>query len=231
MKMNISIVIPAKNEQESLPIVLDGVLKLKLRDYEIVVVVDESSDKTSEVADSYAKKYKSIKIIRRKSQIKGFGAAIKDGTRNAKGKYIVWLMSDNSDDLSTIPEFIECLKQYDMVFGSRYMKGSSNDLSALKSFLSFGYSSAAKLLFNLKVNDITNAFRAFKKHVFDNIEIESNNFAVSPEFAIKAHLKGYKLGQVPTAYKSRQAGVAKSSIIKMGISYVKLFKYKFTGSE
>ncbi len=225
--MNTSIIIPAKNEEENLPKVLDGLLKLKLKDYEIIIVVDESFDKTNELADSYAKKYKSMRVIKRKIQTKGFGAAIKDGTRKAKGKYIVWVMSDNSDDLSIIPEFMESLKQYDMVFGSRYMKGSSNDLSALKSFLSFGYSLVAKLLFNLKVNDITNAFRAFKKEVFNKINLESNDFAISPEFAIKSHLKGYKLGQIPTTYKSRQAGVAKSSLIKMGVSYVKLFKYKF----
>jgi len=227
MRMNTSIVIPAKNEQESLPKVLGGLLKLKLKDYEIIVVVDQSEDKTAQVADSYARNYKNIKAIHRDSAIKGFGAAIKEGTKLAKGKYIVWVMSDNSDDLSIIPEFMESLKQYDMVFGSRYMKGSSNDLSAVKSILSSGYSLVAKFLFNLKVNDITNAFRAFKKEVFNKINLESNDFAISPEFAIKSHLKGYKLGQIPTTYKSRQAGVAKSSLIKMGVSYVKLFKYKF----
>src|SRR3989338_3075444 len=88
--MNISVVIPAKNEQENLPIVLDKILKLGLEDYEIVIVVDESSDKTNHVADSYAKKYKSIRVIKRKSKIKGFGAAIKEGTKSAKGDYIVW---------------------------------------------------------------------------------------------------------------------------------------------
>ena len=93
--------------------------------------------------------------------------------------------------------------------------------------LSSGYTFIASLLFGFKVHDITNAFRAFKKEVFSSIKLESNEFEISPEFAIKAHLKSYKLGEVPAAYQKRKAGKTNFRMLKMGISYLKLFKYRF----
>jgi glycosyltransferase involved in cell wall biosynthesis len=184
------------------------------------------------LADSYSRKHKNIKVVHRGKGINGMGAALKEGTRIAKGKYIVWVMADNSDDLNAIPKFVSKLKDnFDMVFGSRYIKnGSRGDLGAFKAILSSGYSFAAGLIFGFESHDITNAFRAFKKEIFNNIALESNDFAISPEFAIKAHLKGYRLGEVPTTYKNRKAGTTKFRLIKMGAAYCRLFKYKFIQS-
>jgi len=228
--MNVSIVIPAYNEEQNISKLLDNLIHLKsLRDFEIVVVNDNSSDKTGFIADSYAREYKNIRVLNRKKGINGMGAALKDGTKAAKGKYIVWVMGDNSDDLTTISKFIDKLdNSFDIVFGSRYMKGGSKgDLEAFKALLSSGYTTATRVIFGLKVHDITNAFRAFKKKVFESVKLEADNFAISPEFAIKAHLKGFRLSEVPTVYSNRQAGQTKFKFVKMGIEYCKLFKYKF----
>lgn len=229
--MEVSIVVPAYNEQENLPKLIKSLMKLKhsLKDFEIVIVNDNSSDKTGIIADSYSRKHKNIKVVHRGKGINGMGAALKEGTKIAKGKYIVWVMADNSDDLNAIPKFVSKLKDnFDLVFGSRYIKGGSKgDLGAFKAMLSSGYSFAAGLIFGFKVHDITNAFRAFKKEIFNNIALESNDFAISPEFAIKSHLKGHKLGEVPTTYKNRKAGQTKFRLIKMGAAYCRLFKYRF----
>ena len=229
--MDASIIIPAYNEQENLPKLLDNLSSLKksVGNFEIVIVDDSSSDNTRLIADSYAKKHKNVKVIHRKKGINGMGAALKEGTKTAKGKYIVWVMGDSSDSLKSIPLFIGKLKEgYDMVFGSRYVKGgTSGDLEVSKAVLSSGYTFIAGLLFGFKVHDITNAFRAFRKEVFNKIRLESDEFGISPEFAIKAHLKGYKLGEVPAAYHKRKAGKTNFRMLKMGISYIGLFKYRF----
>lgn len=229
--MDFSVVIPAYNEEQNLPKLLDNLIGLKnsYKDFEIVIVNDNSSDKTGEIAESYSMKYKNIKVIHRKKGVNGMGAALKEGTKAANGRYVVWVMGDNSDDLTTIPKLIKKIEEgHDIVFGSRYIEnGSSGDLEFVKAFLSSGYSSISRLVFGFKVHDITNAFRAFKKKVFDSISLESNNFAISPEFAIKAHLKGYKLGESPTTYSNRKAGATKFRFIKMGVEYCKLLKYKF----
>ena len=229
--MDASIVIPAYNEEENLPKLLDNLFSLKksLGDFEVVIVDDNSSDKTGLIADSYSKIHKNIKVLHRKNGINGIGAALKDGTRIAKGKYIAWVMADNSDNLKTILLFIDKLKKdCDMVFGSRYTKGgSSGDLETFKAILSSGYTFIAGLIFGFKVHDITNAFRAFKKEIFNSIKLESNEFEISPEFAIKAHIKSYKLGEVPTVYARRKAGKTNFKLLKMGIGYIKLFRYRF----
>lgn len=229
--MNVSIVIPAHNEQGNISKLLGDLIKLRisLKNFEIIVVDDNSSDKTGLIASSYSKKYKNIKVLHRSKGTNGMGAALKDGTKAAKGKYIVWVMGDNSDDAATIPKLIEKLKNsYDMVFGSRYMQGGSKgDANPFKTMLSAGYTFVARLIFGIKVHDITNPFRAFKKDVFNRITLECNDFAISPEFSIKSHLSGYKLAEVPTVYTNRKTGQPKFKIVKMGISYCKLFKHKF----
>lgn len=229
--MEVSIVVPAYNEQENLPKLIKSLMGLKhsLKDFEIVIVNDNSSDRTGFLADSYSRKYKNVKAVHRKKGINGMGAALKEGTKTAKGRYIVWVMADNSDDLNAIPKFVSSLRNdCDLVFGSRYTKGGSKgDLGAFKAILSSGYSFAAGLIFGFKAHDITNAFRAFKKEIFNNVKLESNDFAISPEFAIKAHLKGYRLGEVPTTYRNRKAGQTKFRLIKMGAAYCRLFKHRF----
>jgi dolichol-phosphate mannosyltransferase len=228
-RMALSIVIPAYNEEENLPRLLDALLKRKkeLGNPEIIITDDASKDRTGTIADSYAKKHRFIRAIHRKKGINGMGAALKDGTRAAKGDIIVWLMGDNSDDLQTIPKMIEKIKEgNDVVFGSRYMAGgSSGDLEPVKALLSSGYTRTTRFLFGLKVHDITNAFRAFKKSAFNSISLSSNDFGISPEFAIKATLKNLKLAEVPTTYKNRKAGQTKFRLLKMGLVYLRLFKY------
>lgn len=156
------------------------------------------------------------------------GAALKEGTRKAEGTYIVWVMGDNSDDLSTIPKMIRSLeKGEDMVFGSRYMKGgSSGNLSPLKAFLSSGYTLMTRLVFGIRQHDITNAFRAFKKNLFMRMILEADNFAIAPEFAIKARRAGFRLAEVPTTYRDREAGEAKFKLLRMGLSYCALLRFR-----
>jgi len=232
--MNVSIVTPVHNEQGNISKLLDDLIKLKrrLKNFEIIVVDDNSSDKTGLIAHYYSKKYKNIKVLHRSKDVNGMGAALKDGTKAAKGKYIVWVMGDNSDDAATIPKLTEKLKNsYDMVFGSRYMKGGSRgDSNLFKAMLSAGYTFVARLIFGIKVHDITNPFRAFKKEIFGRITLECNDFAISPEFSIKSHLRGYKLAEVPTTYRNRKTGQSKFKIMKMGIAYCKLFKYKLNSN-
>ena len=232
LKMNVSIVIPVYNEQGNISKLLDGLIKLKgrLKNFEIIVVDDDSSDKTGPIAHRYSRKYGNIRVLHRSKGVNGMGAALKDGTKAAKGKCIVWMMGDNSDDVATIPRLTEKLKDgYDMVFGSRYMKGGSRgDSNIFKAMLSSGYTFAARLIFGIKVHDITNPFRAFKKEVFSGMALECNDFAISPEFSIKSHLRGYKLAEVPTTYSNRKTGQSKFRIIKMGIAYCRLFRYKFS---
>ena len=105
--------------------------------------------------------------------------------------------------------------------------GSEGDLNKIKAFFSRGYSFICKILFGLKVCDITNAFRGFKKSMFLEVNPESNDFAISPELAIKAKIQGFKLAEVPTVYSNRKVGRNDFRIFEMAPRYISLFKWRF----
>lgn len=223
--MKLSIIIPAHNEEENLPMLIPRIQKTikNLGNTEIIIVDDNSSDTTPEICDNFSKKYKNIKVIHRKSN-PGMGNALKEGTKKAKGDIIIWIMADLTDDLNIIPKFIKKLKEADMVFGSRYMKGgSAGDIGFFKKIASGGFTYLSRVFIGIKVHDITNAFRAFRKNVFDSVNLKSGDFGISPEFALKTHLKGFKLAEVPTVYKDRKKGITKFNMLKMARRYFWIF--------
>lgn len=244
--MNVSFIIPFHNEEKNSGKMIERVVlygkKNKLL-FEVVPVDDRSTDGTKNILVSYEKKYKGIvNPVFRKSdnEEKGntMGKALCEGTRASKGKIIIWTMGDLADDTETYGEIIKKLNSgYDMVFGSRYMPGGSRgNLDPLKAFLSSWGTMLARALFNVPVHDITNAFRGFKREVFDKIKLSSSGFSISPEFAIKAHMSGFKLGEVPTIYTNRVDGVSSFKLYKMIKNYLQLYgsllwQYKIQGNK
>ncbi len=225
----ISIIIPAHNEEENLPELIPRIRKTirKLGKAEIIIVDDNSTDGTPKLCDNFCKKFKNIRTIHRKSN-PGMGFALKEGTRAAKSDIIVWTMADLTDDLNTIPRFIQEIdKGADMVFGSRYMEGGFAELSLFKKIASSGFTILSRLFIGIKVHDITNAFRAFRKKVFFTANPEAGDFAISPEFALKAHLKGFRLAEVPTLYKDRKMGITKFKMFSMAKRYFWIFLLTF----
>ncbi len=227
----LSIVIPSHNEERNLPSLVESLDSLRKRESwncEIVIVDDNSKDGTGKVAEELSKKYGNLTVVHRSSN-PGMGNALKEGTSIAKGKTIIWAMADKSDNPETFPRMVEKINSgFDMVFGSRYIKGGSRgDLAVHKAFFSMSYSLLAKLVFGLRVNDITNAFRCFRKKVFDSVNLDSGDFAISPEFAIKAHKAHFRLGEVPTNYTDRKEGKTTFKIMKMGPRYLSMFRYLF----
>jgi len=230
--VELSIVVPAYDEEANLfPLAQDlQCLMSGLQgETEMLIVNDNSSDRTGQIANSLASDSPSIRAIHRYGN-NGMGNALTEGTLQATGSRVVWVMADRSDDLQTIPKMMEKIDEgCDIVFGSRYMSGgSSGDLVRLKAFGSSGYSRLARLVFGMDVHDITNAFRAFRRTVFTSLQITSADFAISPEFAIKAQMAGFRLGEVPTTYADRRAGKSKFGMVKMGFKYLGLLRYRFS---
>lgn len=234
--MKISFVIPFHNEEKNCLPMLQRVTKFAQKinlSYEIIPVDDRSTDNTKKVLEDTAGKDSLIKPVYRKMDAdeKGntMGKALMAGTKAAGGSIIIWTMGDLADDTKTYLDIINKIRQgYDIVFGSRYMPGGSRgNLDIIKAFLSSWGTHLAGFLFGIAVHDITNAFRGFKKEIFDKIKLESSGFSISPEFAIKAHLAGFKLGEVPTLYTNRIEGVSSFKLFKMTKSYLSLFFFLF----
>ena len=232
--MKVSFIIPFHNEEINAPRMLERVITFAKKhrlSVEIIPIDDRSSDKTGLILKQYKRKYNNtiFPVFRPKDkEEKGntMGKALSLGTKKAKGDIIIWTMGDLADDTLTYLEIIKKLnKGYDMVFGSRYMPGGSRgNLDPLKAFLSSWGTLLARFLFGMPVHDITNAFRGFHKNVFDSLTLDSPGFSISPEFAVKAHLAGFKLGEVPTVYTNRIEGVSNFRIYKMIKIYLLLYK-------
>ena len=230
--MKVSFIIPLHNEEKNCLPAITRIVNFAVKNrlnYEIIPVDDRSFDKTGSLLKKIASKNSKIKPFFRKEDGKEkgntMGKALIEGTQNAKGDYIIWTMGDLADSTDTYKDIIGKLNSnYDLVFGSRYMPGgSSGNLAPLKAYLSSSGTILAKLLFGIPVHDITNAFRGFKRSIFSKINLEESGFAISPEFAIKAHIKGFKLGEVPTTYTNRVEGVSNFKLYNMTRSYLRLF--------
>lgn len=230
--MKVSFIIPFHNEEKNCPKMIKRVLNYARKNkvsYEVIPIDDRSTDSTKKILKKCAKENRSVIPVYRGDDggEKGntMGRALIAGTKKATGDIIIWTMGDLADDTKTYTDIIREIEAgYDMVFGSRYMPGGSRgNLDALKAFLSSWGTRLARLLFGLPVHDITNAFRGFRKDVFQKITLSSSGFSISPEFAIKAHLAGFKLGEVPTVYTNRTEGISNFKIYHMIKSYLSLF--------
>lgn len=240
--MKVSFIIPFHNEEKNCSKMIHQVLNYAKKNklsFEVVAVDDRSRDKTKAIIETITRKNPEVKAVYRshgREEVGNtMGKALIDGTKKAKGEIIIWTMGDMADDTETYGKIIEKLtKGYDMVFGSRYMPGGSRgNLDRFKAFLSSWGTRLARMLFGLPVHDITNAFRGFKKEVFQKLTLHSSGFSISPEFAIKAHLYGFKLGEVPTVYTNRMVGISNFKLYKMTKSYLALYldlflKYKLS---
>lgn len=230
--MTVSFVIPFHNEAKNAGPMLEQILaytRSRKWQFEVIPVNDRSSDETQVVLDSYSKKHSQVRPLEREQDSEELGntmgMALTEGTRCASGDIIIWTMGDCSDDPETYGKIVEKIEDgFDMVFGSRYMPGGSRgNLDPAKAFLSSQGTLIARLIFGIPVHDITNAFRGFRKEVFNKVWLESPNFAISPEFAVKAHLAGFKLGEVPTVYTNRTAGVSSFKVARMSMTYLGVY--------
>lgn len=243
--MKISFVIPFHNEEKNcLPMIKRIISYARGKSYvfEVVPVDDRSTDNTGRILKELAKKYSFVRPVYRKEDKEGkgntMGKALLEGSKKSKGQIVIWTMGDLSDSPDTYGEIVKKIKSgYDMVFGSRYMSGGSRgNLDEIKAFLSSWGTKLARFMFGVPVHDITNAFRGFRRELIENIELDSSGFSISPEFAIKAYLMGFKLGEVPTVYTNRIEGVSSFKLFKMTKSYLKIYfklylKYKLFHSS
>jgi len=236
--MTVSFIIPFHNEEKNCRPAVERIVKFAGKNglnYEIIPVDDRSTDKTTLILKEIAGNNSKIKPVFRRDdgREKGntMGKALIDGTDKAKGDYVIWTMGDLADSTVTYKHIIDKLAGgFDLVFGSRYMPGGSRgNLDPLKAKLSSTGTILAKLLFRIPVHDITNAFRGFKRSIFKKIKLQESGFSISPEFAIKAHFQGFKLGEVPTTYANRVEGASSFKLFKMTKSYLLLYlKLLFT---
>jgi uncharacterized protein (TIRG00374 family) len=232
----ISCVVPARNEEGNIAAVVDALSPALasspfIRDYEIIIVNDNSTDSTGRLIDSLAQKDHHIHPVHRTSS-PGFGNAVKSGIAEAKGDIVIPFMGDLSDNPRDIPRLIERIGEgYDIAYGSRFVEGGSlNNYPREKLIANRTFNNLVRLSFGMPNRDITNAFKAYRKEVLDSIGIdnlESSGFDLTVEIPIKAHILGFRSSEVPVSWYDRTAGEAKLKLSRNGWIYGKRFMSLF----
>ena len=232
----LSVVIPAMDEAECIASTVEHLhlaLDLKQIPHEIVVVDDHSSDGTWKILQELTESTSVVSPIQNRGE-SGFGRAIVAGLDAARGDAIVIMMADESDDCRDVVRYWELLNEgWDCVFGSRFIKGGGViDYPWLKLRLNRMVNFFIRVLFRIKLNDTTNAFKAYRKTVIDGCQpLISPHFNLTVELPLKAIVRGFSWTVIPITWKNRRTGVAKLKMREMGsryffiIAYVWLEKY------
>lgn len=228
--MKLSIVIPAYNEAESIGETLHAIYdKLKTTDinHQILVVNDNSKDNTLEVLSELKKLIPTLDVITNKGP-NGFGYAVRKGLENFNGDCVAVVMADLSDSPEDIVKFYNKMQEgYDCVFGTRWSKGGKvYDYPKHKLYLNRFFNNIVRILFGIKYNDITNAFKMYKKETIHGIQpFLSPHFNLTVELPLKAIIRGYTYTVLPNSWTNRKHGVSKLKIREMGSRYFFILLY------
>lgn len=211
------IIIPTYNEAENIVNIINELVAINYPDViiEILVVDDNSTDGTAMLVKNLA--HQRVHIIERPGKmglgtayIKGFGYAIENNY-----DYVFEMDADFSHDPEAIPGFLDKLKEYDLVIGSRYIEGIAVvnwPLSRL--MISIGASYYTRMITFLPVKDVTAGFMAYRVNSLKQIDfnkVHSNGYSFQIEMKFRMWKKGFKITEIPIVFIDRRAGVSKMS--------------------
>ena len=226
----LSLVIPARDEEGSVGDTvkaLNDVLSPASVPHEIVVVDDGSKDNTWAVLEKLEKEVPELKPLKNEGP-HGFGRAIAKGLDFSNGDAVVITMADASDSPHDVILYWEKLNEgYECVFGSRFVKGSVvEDYPRVKLIANRLANFFVRLIFRIKFNDVTNAFKAYRREVIEGCKpLISPHFNLTVEIPLKAIVRGYSWTMVPISWKNRTSGAAKLKLKEMGSRYFFICAY------
>lgn len=217
---DLTLVIPAKNEKESLPEVLE---ELKKYPYNINIVLEENDIETINSVKGY-----NCKIIYQNG--KGFGDALIQGINETQTKFFCIFNADGSFNPTELKDMLRKVEEdsYDFVFASRYEKNCGSDDDTIVTFLgNYFFTFIGKFFFNLKISDILYTYVLGKTQQAKQLNLRYKDFSFCVELPITAKRKGYSMITSKSYERSRIAGKKKVNAIRDGIliltSMIKLF--------
>ncbi len=224
-KLLYSILIPAYNEAENLPRTLEP-LAAALRGegvpFELLVVNDNSTDATLQVLESLASSYPELHVVTN-TPPGGLGRAIRCGLKYFKGDVVAVVMADSSDSPEDVVSCYRKIEEgYDCVFGSRFRKGSKvTQYPPVKLVFNRIVNLAMRLLFLTRFNDLTNAFKVYRRHVIESISpLHAAHFNITIEMSLSCLIRRFKIVEIPISWSGRTWGQSNLRLREMGRRYL-----------
>ena len=229
--MKLSVLIPAHNEEgiigETLQGVFDALTKEEIP-HEILVINDHSTDQTEVVLNEISKDLPSLRKINNTFP-KGFGYAVRCGLNNFNGDCVALLMADASESPDDLVKFYWTLVQgdYDAIFGSRFIPGGKTiDYPPIKLCLNRVINTLIQLLFGLRYNDVTNAFKMYRAETIEGLKpFLSAHFNLTVELPLKVIVRGYSYTWLPNTWSNRKVGATKLKLKEMSSRYMFIILY------
>ena len=227
----ISIILPSYKEYDNLKILLPNIEKeLTDIDFEVLVIdAMENLDDTKELC----KEYNFVKYFNRENG-NNYGDAIRTGIKYSSKKYIIIMDADGSHPVNKIIELYNCIEKYniDLAICSRYIEGGNSHNGVILKCMSLIVNICYRIIFSLKVKDVSNSFRIYKSDMLKSINLECNNFDIVEEILIKlsSKYKNIKIKEIPIYFNKRLYGKSKRHLIRFIFSYIfsiiKLYRIK-----
>ena len=221
----LSIVIPAYNEEKNIIPTLEtlaAALRAESIPFELLVVNDNSTDATPQVLESLAPSYPELHVVTN-TPPGGLGRAIRCGLKHFKGDVVAVVMADSSDSPEDVVACYRKIEEgYDCVFGSRFRKGSKvSQYPPVKLFFNRIVNFAMRVLFLTRFNDLTNAFKVYRRHAIESISpLHAAHFNITIEMSLSCLIRRFKIAEIPISWSGRTWGQSNLRLREMGRRYL-----------
>jgi dolichol-phosphate mannosyltransferase len=224
--VKLSLVIPARNEAPHIGATISGLVKALdadgIESFEVLVVDDGSADDTAAIVIGFAKTDRRIRIEQNPGP-HGFGRAVRVGLDRFAGDAVVVTMADASDDPNDVVEYYRILRdRAECAFGSRWIRGARRSgYPGLKLGINRTVNTLIRMMFGLRYNDVTNAFKGYRRCVIDGCRpFVSPHFNLTIEIPLKAITRGYTYEVFPIGWRNRAAGTSSLLLKEQGSRYL-----------
>ncbi len=214
----VSIVIPAKDEEQTIGLVLDELNKTinRLKSkyiFEVIVVDDHCRDKTASIASGKRA------VVMKNKKAPGKGNALQTGFGKANGDYLVMMDADYSHRAEDLPQFLTALdKGAGLVVGSRIF-GGSEEYTRVRALGNILLTLAFGLFHGRYLSDALNGYKAFQRDIFSDFNYQSSEFEIEIELLVNTLRKKKEIVEVSSHERKRAGGLAKSRVIKHGLKF------------
>lgn len=219
--VKLTVVIPTYNEAENVRSMTEALFALDIPTLDILIVDDESPDDTGRLADDLAAQHPGRVCVLHRAAPRGLGLAYIDGFRWALERgadFIVQMDCDFSHSPEYIPQFLERIQEYDVVVGSRYVRGgkTDKDWGVGRWLLSWWANSIyTRLILGCRAKDTTAGFKCWRRETLLGIDlstIHSQGYVFQVEMAYVTERLGYRVLEIPIYFEDRRIGQSKMTI-------------------
>jgi len=235
LSTSISIVIPLHNEEKRIVQCKERLLsycKEKEWDFELIFVQDNSSDKTSSILNGFTLSESRIKILNLQTRVGKGGSIMYTGLSHPIKKYVAYMDVDLAADPSELERLIEYIEDYDIVMGSRILRGELMPIKRpfYRSLLSYSYSTLFRILFRMSIRDPQCGFKLFRKEIISKLfdDVMVTNFAFDTNMLVTAFSQGLRVKEIPINWTNGDYSTVSvlDEVRSMGIDLLSIW-YRF----